>query len=95
MALKQTLLMLDVLDYPKVVQLFEGYEGVEASYQTVQGEWGVKDVVKIFIPGSNVEVAKEFERGIAMFCNEDESMRLNKLYGAMTHLQTLGMTTND
>ncbi|MEY9976353.1 DUF1177 family protein [Lysinibacillus sp. RC79] len=100
MALKQTLLMLDVLDHPKVngekvVQLFVEYEGVEASYQTVQGERGTTDFVKIIIPGSSVEVAKEFGRGTAKFYDEDEFMLLNKLYGSMTHLQTLGVTTNE
>ncbi|MFF2176427.1 DUF1177 family protein [Lysinibacillus sp. NPDC058147] len=95
MALKQTLLMLDVLDHPKVVQLFEGYEGGKASYQTVRGERGVTDFLKIFIPGSSVEVAKEFGSGTAKFYDEDEFMRLNKLYDSMTYLQTLGTTTNE
>ncbi|MGE7674442.1 hypothetical protein ACQKMV_12785 [Lysinibacillus sp. NPDC094403] len=40
MVLKHSLLILDVLDHPKVngekvVQLFERYEGVEASYKTL------------------------------------------------------------
>ncbi|WP_053486006.1 DUF1177 family protein [Lysinibacillus sp. FJAT-14745] len=147
MALKQTLLMLDVLDHPKVngekvVQLFEQYEGVEASYQTVRGERGATDFVKIIIPGSegkwngghaptlgiigrlggigarpkriglvsdgdgavagltqavrfSVEVAKEFGRGTAKFYDEDGFKLLNKLYGSMTHLQTLGVTMNE
>lgn len=52
MALKQTLLMLDVLDHPEVsgeqmVQLCKGYEGVKASYQTVRGERGVTDFVNM------------------------------------------------
>lgn len=100
MALKQTLLMLDVLNHPKVngekmEQLFEEYEGVESSYQTVRGERGATDFVKKFFPGSSVEVVKEFGRGIANFYDEDELMLLNKLYGSMTHLQALGMTTNE
>ncbi|QQP14680.1 DUF1177 domain-containing protein [Lysinibacillus agricola] len=57
MALKQTLTILDVLDHPKVngekvIQLFERYDGVEAFYQTVQGEQGATDFVKIVIPGT-------------------------------------------
>ncbi|MFJ6210305.1 DUF1177 family protein [Lysinibacillus sp. NPDC092081] len=51
--------------------------------------------MKIIIPGSSVEVAKKFGRGTAKFYDEDEFMLLNKLYGSMTHLQTLGVTTNE
>lgn len=54
--LKQTLTMYDLLDQPNVsgedvTRLFTAYEGVEASYQTVQGHQGSTDFVKIIIPG--------------------------------------------
>ncbi|MEX3743573.1 DUF1177 family protein [Lysinibacillus xylanilyticus] len=92
MALKQTLTILDVLVHlkvngEKVVQLFDEYE----SFQTVQGEQGATDTVKI----DTVEVAKEFGRGTAEYYDENECKYLQKLFGSMTHLQTLGVAANE
>ena len=37
-----------------------------------------------------LEVAKDFGRGNLKFYDEEEYARLQKLYGSMKHLQTLG-----
>ena len=37
-----------------------------------------------------LEVAKDFGRGELKFYDEEEYARLQKLYGSMKHLQTLG-----
>lgn len=37
-----------------------------------------------------LEVAKSFGRGEVSFYNEEEFARLQKLYGSMVQLQTLG-----
>lgn len=37
-----------------------------------------------------IEVAKAYGKGICQFYNEDEFETLNKLYGSMHHIQTLG-----
>jgi len=96
MAFKQTLTILDVfvqlkVNGEKVVQLFDEYGEVEASFQTVQGEQGATDSVKIV----TVEVAKEFGGGTAKFYYGNECKYLQKLYGSMTHLQTLGVAANE
>ncbi|WP_068986729.1 MULTISPECIES: DUF1177 family protein [Lysinibacillus] len=96
MALKQTLTILDGLVHlkvngEKVVQLFDEYGEVEASFQTVQGERRATDSVKIVTVG----VAKEFVGGTAKFYDENECKHLRKLYGSMTHRQTLGVAANE
>lgn len=58
MALKQTLEVLDVLDHPTVngetvTKLFKDYEFVEASFDTVKGDKGSTDFVKILIKGTD------------------------------------------
>src|SRR5699024_772546 len=57
MSLKQTLEVQDILDHPKingedVVQLFKKFSYVEASFETVKGERGSTDFVKILIKGT-------------------------------------------
>lgn len=57
MSLKQTLEVQDILDHPKVngedvVQLFNKFSFVEASFETVKGERGSTDFVKILIKGT-------------------------------------------
>lgn len=57
MSLKYTLEVLEILDDSNasgqtVVDLFEGFEHVEASYQTVSGDKGSTDFVKILIKGT-------------------------------------------
>lgn len=96
MAFKQTLTILDVfvqlkVNGEKVVQLFDEYGEVEASFQTVQGEQRATDSVKIV----TVEVAKEFVGGTAKFYNENVCKHLRKLYDSKTHLQTLGVAANE
>ena len=56
MSLKYTMDVMETLDDinasgEKVVQLFEGFEHCEASYDTVQGEDGSTDFVKIVVKG--------------------------------------------
>lgn len=58
MSLKQTLEVIDILDHPKVsgedvVELFKGYLYAEASFETVKGEEGSTDFVKILIKGTD------------------------------------------
>lgn len=57
MALKDTMDVLELLDDSKasgknVVELFKGFEFAEATYQTVTGEKGNTDFVKILIKGT-------------------------------------------
>lgn len=57
MSLKQTLEVQDILDHPEingedVVQLFKKFSFVEASFETVKGERGSTDFVKILIKGT-------------------------------------------
>lgn len=58
MSLKHAMEVLELLDDPnitgkKVVQLFEGYEHVEATSETVPGDKGSTDFIKILIKGEN------------------------------------------
>ncbi|WP_096185638.1 DUF1177 domain-containing protein [Evansella halocellulosilytica] len=58
MSLKYAIQSVELLDDPsingeKVVQLFEGYEHVEATSETVVGEKGTTDFIKIFVKGTN------------------------------------------
>lgn len=58
MSLKYTMQSIELLDDPsitgeKVVELFQGYEYLEASSETVQGEDGSTDFIKILIKGTN------------------------------------------
>ena len=57
MSLKHTMQIVDFLDDPKisgqmVIDLFEGYEHVEATTETVYGEKGSTDFIKIIIKGT-------------------------------------------
>lgn len=56
MSLKYTMEIMELLDDPKingemVVNLFEGFEHCEATYQTVKGTVGSTDFVKVIIKG--------------------------------------------
>ncbi|GGA91347.1 DUF1177 domain-containing protein [Ornithinibacillus halotolerans] len=58
MSLKYTMEVMELVDDSSangqmIVELFEGNEFVEASYQTVKGEKGSTDFVKIVIKGTN------------------------------------------
>lgn len=58
MALKQTMEVLDLLDHPTVngevvTNLFSEKEFVEATYETVHGEKGSTDFIKILIKGTD------------------------------------------
>lgn len=58
MSLKYTMEVMDMLDDPsingeKIVELFEDANYCEASYQTVEGDQGSTDFVKILIKGTN------------------------------------------
>ncbi len=58
MALKQTMEVLDLLDHPTVngevvTNLFSGKKFVEATYETVDGDQGSTDFVKILIKGTD------------------------------------------
>lgn len=58
MSLKYTMEVMDMLDDPsingeKIVELFEDTNNCEASYQTVEGDQGSTDFVKILIKGTN------------------------------------------
>lgn len=58
MVLKQTMEVLDLLDHPSVngevvTNLFSGKEFVEATYETVDGDQGSTDFVKILIKGTD------------------------------------------
>jgi hypothetical protein len=60
--LKQTLIVYELLDDPRVsgesvVELFAPYEGVEVNCKTVQGDKGSTDFVKITIPGKSGKMA--------------------------------------
>ncbi|QQE74323.1 DUF1177 domain-containing protein [Brevibacillus composti] len=57
MSLKQTITVFETMDSAyvngeKIKSLFDGYENVEVTVQTVTGEKGSTDFVKIVIPGS-------------------------------------------
>lgn len=58
MSLKHTIEVVDLLDDPKIngdqiIALFEGYEHCEATYETVTGEQGSTDFIKVLIRGTN------------------------------------------
>jgi hypothetical protein len=58
MVLKQTLTAIDILDNAyvsgkKVKELFSAYANVTVTVQTVEGDKGSTDFIKIIIPGSN------------------------------------------
>ncbi len=58
MSLKYTMEAMEIIDDPsvngeKIVRLFEEYDAVEASSETVKGDEGSTDFIKILIKGSN------------------------------------------
>lgn len=62
MSLKHVLTVLDTVDSPQasgqaVVDLFSGYDGIDAHYERVTGDNGSTDFIKIVIPGTDGKIS--------------------------------------